>query len=211
MAVLKNTNKKLSAKRIQEIENYELSLFQLVNPNTKSMLQVNPIAGEIALKTLRELKAELEAIEIDMNKINCNRVYDGYYEETTETERFIKNIGDCSYIRYKNDYLKMMEQRELEEVFPVEERKARILELEAEIKREVLKGTTLGKLNNDLRKSCEARAEELRNELHSIKETFDVVDEEYLNSMLYMIADRKIKEIVERIDLKINYLTEILI
>lgn len=100
----------------------------------------------------------------------------------------------------------MIEQRELEKVFPIEERKARILELEEAIKKEVLKGATVGKLNKELRKSCECRAEALRKELHSIEETFNVVDEEYLNSMLYMIADRKIKEIKSRLEFKFDYL-----
>ena len=104
----------------------------------------------------------------------------------------------------------MIEQRELEEVFPVEERKSRILELEAEIKKEVLKGATVGKLNKDLRKSCEARAEELRKELHSIEETFNVVNEEYLNSMLYTIATSKIDEIKGRIEEKIIYLEDVM-
>ena len=101
----------------------------------------------------------------------------------------------------------MIEQRELEKVFPVEERKARILELEEAIKKEVLKGATVGKLNKELRKLCEARAEELRKELHSIEETFNVVDEEYLNSILYMIAEYKLREIKNRLDSKIEYLS----
>ena len=37
-----------------------------------------------------------------------------------------------------------------------------------------------------------------------------MVDEEYINSMLYMIADRKIKEIKNRLDYKISYLENIM-
>lgn len=203
------TNKDINAKRIQEIVNYDLSLGMLVNPNIKQQLVVNPIGVKVALKTLKELREELEGFDIHIKEIDYNRIFGGS-TELTETEVLIRNIGNCSYMSYRNDYLKMIEQRELEEVFPVEERKSRILELEAEIKKEVLKGATVGKLNKDLRKSCEARAEELRKELHSIEETFNVVNEEYLNSMLYTIATSKIDEIKGRIEEKIIYLEDVM-
>ena len=82
--------------------------------------------------------------------------------------------------------------------------------MEEAIKKEVLKGATVGKLNKELRKVCEARAEELRKELHSIEETFNVVDEEYLNSILYTIAECKLREIKERLDSKIYYLESVM-
>ncbi|MFQ9247478.1 MAG: hypothetical protein ACLR3R_08990 [Clostridium paraputrificum] len=196
-------NKGLSTKKIQQIESYSYSLGMLTNPNLRQQVVLNPIGLELNLKKLKELREELQGFDIDIKEIDCNRIFSGN-TELTETEVLIRNIGNCSYMSYRNDYLKMIEQRELEEVFPVEERKSRILELEAEIKKEVLKGATVGKLNKDLRKPCEARAEELRKELHSIEETFNVVNEEYLNSMLYTIATSKIDEIKSRIEEKDN-------
>lgn len=202
-------NKGLSTKKIQQIESYSYSLGMLTNPNLRQQVVLNPIGLELNLKKLKELREELQGFDIDIKEIDCNRIFSGN-TELTETEVLIRNIGNCSYMSYRNDYLKMIEQRELEEVFPVEERKSRILELEAEIKKEVLKGATVGKLNKDLRKSCEARAEELRKELHSIEETFNVVNEEYLNSMLYTIATSKIDEIKSRIEEKIIYLEDVM-
>ena len=202
-------NKGISTKKIQQIENYSYSLGMLTNPNLRQQVVLNPIGLELNLKKLKELREELQGFDIDIKEIDCNRIFSGN-TELTETEVLIRNIGNCSYMSYRNDYLKMIEQRELEEVFPVEERKSRILELEAEIKKEVLKGATVGKLNKDLRKSCEARAEELRKELHSIEETFNVVNEEYLNSMLYTIATSKIDEIKSRIEEKIIYLEDVM-
>lgn len=203
------TNKGISTKRIQEIENFDLSLGRFVNPNIRQQVALNPIGLKLNLTKLKELREELQDFHIDIKEIDSNRIF-GKNTELTETEVFIRTICNYSYINYRNDYLKMIEQRELEKVFPVEERKARILEIEESIKKEVLKGSTIGKLNKDLRKSCDARAEELRKELHSIEETFNVVDEEYLNSMLYMMADRKIKEIAERINFKISFLEDIM-
>ncbi len=203
-------SKNINAKRIQMIENYDLSVGSLTNPNIRQQVALNPIGLKVAISTLQELVEELGSYEISIDEIDCNRIFNDGNLDLTETEVFVRSIGNCSYMNYRNDYLKMIEQRELEKVFPVEERKARILELEEAIKKEVLKGATVGKLNKELRKSCEARAEELRKELNSIEETFNVVDEEYLNSILYMIADRKIKDIKSRLDFKIDYLNDVM-
>lgn len=54
------TNKGINAKRIQEIVNYDLSLGMLVNPNIKQQLVLNPIGVQVALKTLKELREELD-------------------------------------------------------------------------------------------------------------------------------------------------------
>lgn len=186
------TNKGINTKKIQQIENFDLSLGIFINPNLRQQVVLNPIGLELNLTKLKELREELQGFDIDIKEINCNRVF-SENTDLTETEVFIRNIGNCSYMSYRNDYLKMIEQRELEEVFTIEERKARVLELEAEIKKEVLKGATVGKLNKDLRKSCEARAEELRKELHSIEETFNVVEEDYINNMLYLMATSRIE------------------
>lgn len=203
------TNKGINTKKIQEIENFDLSLGRFVNPNIRQQVVLNPIGLQLNLTKLKELREELQGFDIDIKEIDCNRIFGGN-TELTETEVLIINIGNCSYMNYRNDYLKMVEQKELEEVFPVQERKARILELEEAIKKEVLKGATVGKLNKDLRKSCEARAEELRKELYSIEETFNVVEEEYLNNMLYLMAISKIDEIKSRLDFKIDYLKNIM-
>lgn len=204
------TNKNINAKRIQEIESYDYGLWNLVNPNTKNQLKLNLIGVQVSLRTLKELRAELEDFDIDIKEIDCNRIFNEGKIDLTETEVFIRTICNYTYLNYRNDYLKMIQQRELEKVFPIEERKARILELEEEIKKEVSKGATVGKLNKELRKSCEARAEELRKELHSIEETFNVVNEEYLNSILYTIAEYKLREIKERLDSKIAYLSSVM-
>ena len=211
MAKTRSTkSRNINAKRIQMIENYDLSVGSLTNPNIRQQVALNPIGLKVAISTLQELVEELGSYEISIDEIDCNRIFNDGNLDLTETEVFVRSIGNCSYMNYRNDYLKMIEQRELEKVFPVEERKARILELEEAIKKEVLKGATVGKLNKELRKSCEARAEELRKELNSIEETFNVVDEEYLNSILYMIADRKIKDIKSRLDFKIDYLNDVM-
>ena len=211
MAKTRSTkSRNINAKRIQMIENYDLSVGSLINPNIRQQVALNPIGLKVAISTLQELEEELGSYEISIDEIDCNRIFNEGNVDLTETEVFVRSIGNCSYMNYRNDYLKMIEQRELEKIFSVEERKSRILELEEAIKKEVLKGATVGKLNKELRKSCEARAEELRKELNSIEETFNVVNEEYLNSILYTIAEYKLREIKERLDSKIAYLSSVM-
>lgn len=207
--ITRGNNKGISAVRLQHIENYELSLFSLVNHNTKGMLLVNPLAGESALTTLKELSEELASITIDAKEIDCNRVYNR--KDLTETEKYICNIGNgLAYSNYSNDYKKMLSDKDLLEAFPMAERKKRVAELEQEIKRELMKSATVGKVNKSLKKSCDEKAEELRKELNSILETMDIIEESYINNMLYMLASGKLKEVKARIDWKINYLSEVL-
>lgn len=207
--ITKGTNKGLSAERLQHIENYELSLFNLVNHNTVGMLKVNPLAGESALAMLKDLSEELGAIVIDAKEIDCNRVFNR--EDLTETEKFIRSIGNgLSHSHYAGDYQKMLSEKELNEAFPIAERKKKIVELEQEIKKQLMKGATVGKVNKSLRKACEQKAEELRAELHSIEATMEAPTEEYINNMLYILAVSKIAEVKARIDYKIEYLEGVL-
>lgn len=211
MAIKRGTNKGLglSAERLQHIENYELSLFNLVNHNTKGMLMMNPLAGESALSMLKGLSEELGAITIDVKEVDCNRIFNRI--DLTETEMFICSINHrLAYSNYTNDYKKMLSDKELLEMFPIAERKKRITELEQEIKREVMKIASVGRVNKSLRKACEQKAEELRAELHSIEKTMDIVEEEYINNMLYMLAVSKIAEVKARIAYKIEYLEGVL-
>ena len=85
------TNKGINAKRIQEIVNYDLSLGMLVNPNIKQQLVLNPIGVQVALKTLKELREELDVYDIKLDEIDCNRIFDNI-ESLTETEVFIISI-----------------------------------------------------------------------------------------------------------------------
>ena len=203
------TNKGINTKRIQAIENYNYYLGSLVNVNTRHKLALNPIGAQVALATLKELRKELDGFEINIKEINCNRIFENDIE-LTETELFVKSIGNCTYLNYKSDYNKVKEAKELDKDFPREERQKLANELEEEIKKEYRKITTVGKINKNLRKACEARITELGVELRSVLVTLEAPTEDYINNMLYLIADRKIKEIAERINFKIDYLENVM-
>ena len=208
MAKTKSTLKKnINAMRVQAIENYDLSLGMLVNPNIKQQLVLNPIGVSVALTTLKELREELENYEIKLNEIDCNRIFYST-ESLTETEVFIRSIN--SYLNYRNDYTRIIQTKELDRDFPREQRKKIADGLEKEIKGEYKKIETVGKINKNLRRASEARVEALGVELRDILSTLEAPTEEYINNMLYIIAESKIKEIKSRLDSKIAYLGSVM-
>lgn len=204
MAKSKNTTT-INAKRIQNIAYYDLSVGSLVNPNVRQHLKSNPIGLEVALTTLQELREEIEGYEISIDEIDCNRIFDG--TELTETEVFIKSIHDHAYLR--NEYDEIKQARELDKSFSREERQKIADELETEIKKEYRKIETVGKLNKTLRRSCEAKIEELGKQLREILSTLEVSTEESINNRLWSIAEYKLREIKNRLDYKITYLENI--
>ena len=206
MAKVKNTTI-INAKRIQEIVNYDLSLGMLVNPNIKQQLVLNPIGVKVALKTLKELREALEGFDIDIKEIDCNRVFGGN-TELSEIEVFIRSIN--SYLNYRNDYMKILQTKELDKDFSKKERKKLANDLEEEIKKEYRKIETIGKINKTLRRASEAKISELSSELRDILSTLEVPTEESINNRLYAIAEFKLREIKNRLDYKISYLSQVM-
>lgn len=201
------TNKGINSKRIQEIVNYDLSLGMLVNPNIKQQLVLNPIGVQVALKTLKELREELDVYDIKLDEIDCNRIFDNI-ESLTETEVFIRSIN--SYLNYRNDYNKVIQTKELDKDFSREQRQKLADDLEEEIKKEYRKIETIGKINKTLRRASEAKISELSSELRDILSTLEVPTEEYINNRLYAIAEFKLREIKNRLDSKITYLENVM-
>ena len=201
------TNKGINAKRIQEIVNYDLSLGMLVNPNIKQQLVLNPIGVQVVLKTLKELREELDVYDIKLDEIDCNRIFDNI-ESLTETEVFIRSIN--SYLNYRNDYNKVIQTKELDKDFSREQRQKLADDLEEEIKKEYRKIETIGKINKTLRRASEAKISELSSELRDILSTLEVPTEEYINNRLYAIAEFKLREIKNRLDSKITYLENVM-
>lgn len=206
MAKVKNTTI-INAKRIQEIVNYDLSLGMLVNPNIKQQLVLNPIGVKVALKTLKELREELEGFDIDIKEIDCNRVFGGN-TELSEIEVFIRSIN--SYLNYRNDYMKILQTKELDKDFSREQRQKLADDLEEEIKKEYRKIETIGKINKTLRRASESKISELSSELRDILSTLEVPTEESINNILYAIAEFKLREIKNRLDYKISYLSQVM-
>lgn len=162
---------------------------------------------QVALKTLKELREELDVYDIKLDEIDCNRIFDNI-ESLTETEVFIRSIN--SYLNYRNDYNKVIQTKELDKDFSREQRQKLADDLEEEIKKEYRKIETIGKINKTLRRASEAKISELSSELRDILSTLEVPTEEYINNRLYAIAEFKLREIKNRLDSKITYLENVM-
>lgn len=200
-------SKSINVKRVQQIENYDYSLWNLVNPNFRKQSILNQIGIKVSLSTLQELRKELDSYEIKLDEIDCNRIFDNI-ESLTETELFIRSIN--SYLNYRNDYNKMLQTKELDKDFPREQRQKLADDLEEEMKKEYRKIETVGRINKTLRRTSEARIEELGIQLRDILSTLEVPTEEDINNRLYAIAEFKLREIKNRIDSKIAYLSSVM-
>ena len=178
-----------------------------MNPNIKQQLVLNPIGVKVALKTLKELREELEGFDIDIKEIDCNRVFCGN-TELSEIEVFIRSIN--SYLNYRNDYMKILQTKELDKDFSREQRQKLADDLEEEIKKEYRKIETIGKINKTLRRASESKISELSSELRDILSTLEVPTEESINNILYAISEFKLREIKNRLDYKISYLSQVM-
>lgn len=207
MAKSKNTTTTINAKRIQNIAYYDLSVGSLVNPNIRQHLKSNPIGVSVALTTLKQLSEELESFDIKLDEIDCNRIFDNI-ESLTETELLIRSIN--SYQNYRDDYNKILQTKELDKDFPREQRQKLADDLEEEIKKEYRKIETVGRINKNLRRTCEAKIEELGKQVRDIILTLEVPTEESINNRLYAIAEFKLREIKNRLDYKISYLSQVM-
>lgn len=207
MAKTKSTITTINAKRIQQIENFDLSLGIFVNPNLRQQVAVNSIGLELNLTKLKQLSEELDSYEIKLDEIDCNRIFDNI-ESLTETEVFIRSIN--SHLNYRSDYNKILQTKELDKDFSREERQKLADDIEEEIRKEYRKITTVGKINKTLRHASEEKVKELGVQLRDILSTLEVPTEEYINNMLYLIATSKIDEIKSRIEEKIIYLEDIM-
>ena len=202
----KSTIKGITTKRIKDIIAYGSYVERtLCNVNTIHKISINPIGATGALATLKDLRTELDGFKINIKEIDCNRVF-GEDLELTDTEKFIVDVCDYDYICYKKDYNKIKEVRELDKEFPRKERQKLANDLEQQIKNEYRKITTVGKINKTLRKASELKVKELGAELRDVLATLEAPTEEYINNMLYLIADSKINEIKSKVEEKIVYL-----
>ncbi|EMU53258.1 hypothetical protein [Clostridium butyricum] len=66
--------RKMIRKRIEEIDNYLISINGLVNPNIKEMAIRNPIAVKSTIRILKELNEEMSLYELNITDINLEGI-----------------------------------------------------------------------------------------------------------------------------------------
>ncbi|EOU1610033.1 DNA repair protein Rad50 [Clostridium perfringens] len=198
----------MKIKRYMDIKNYLVSIWGIVNINAEHQALSNPIAVKVAYSTLLELESELIGIELTYGDIDINNVFNNRYSNFTE-EFILKTSNNTAYM-YK-DYEKLKSLEELEVVYPIEKRKARLLELESDIAKLVEITVKLEKINKPLASKNYKEIETKRAELNSLLETIEgLKTEKELKFKIFSYADMDLKETKNKVEEYRIYLEKLL-
>lgn len=201
--------RKMKRKRIEEIENYLLSINGLVNPNVKEITIKNPIAVKSTIEILKELKEELSFYELNISDINLEGIFSN--EPVSEIDELIKWIGDhMIYSLYSNTYREMLKGEQLEKTYPKAKREERIKELEAEIKRNRQMADMLNEINPSLARVKVKEVYLLEKEAESLRETLYIPTREELITRIWSTVTSRLNNYKLQCITKLDYLEGIL-
>lgn len=210
MANKKMRNKRnMTRKRIEEIENYLLSINGLVNPNTKEVTLRNPIVVNSTILILKELNNEMNSYDFDIKNVDLERIFGN--ESVSEVDELIKWLGDgMIYCIYNSAYKEMLKGEQLEKSYPAHKRQERIKELEVEIQRSLQVIDMLNDINPSLAKNKAKEIELLEKEMKSLKETLYIPTREELSSKVYSAVNCRLDNYKTQCRNKLEYLERIL-
>lgn len=201
--------RKMKRKRIEEIEDYLLSINGLVNPNVKEITIKNPIAVKSTIEILKELKEELSFYELNISDINLEGIFSN--EPVSEIDELIKWIGDhMIYSFYSNTYREMLKGEQLEKTYPKAKREERIKELEAEIKRNRQMEDMLNEINPSLATVKVKEVYLLEKEAESLRETLYIPTREELITRIWATVTSRLNNYKLQCITKLDYLEGIL-
>lgn len=198
----------MDIKRYIEIKNYLVSIWGIVNPNGEHQAIANPIGVNVAYSTLVELEKQLEPVELSYEDIDLDKLFKNTFSNFTE-EFILKTSNNSAYM-YK-DYEKLKSLEELEVVYPIEKRKARVLELESDIAKLVEVTVKLEKINKPLASKNYNEIETKRAELNSLLETIEgLKTENELKFKLFSYAEMELRETKNKLTENRLYLEKLL-
>ncbi|MDU6193625.1 DNA repair protein Rad50 [Clostridium perfringens] len=197
----------MEIKRYMEIKNYLVSIWGIVNPNAEHQALVNPIAVKVAYSTLLELESELIGVELIYGDIDINNVFNNRYSNFTE-EFILKTSNNTAYLHKEFEKIKGL--KELNKVYPYEERKKRSLELQQEILKITETNVKLQKINPSLVKQNEEKLKELRVEYNSLEETLNLKVKDELRFKIFSYADMELRETKNKVEEYRIYLEKLL-
>lgn len=183
----------ISGVRLEEINIFNASLFQFINPNTAENVKRNVIMINNLIRTLGELIAEVEAMDIRLEDICCDRLYGNV--EKNSLDEYIRRIGNgfASSV-YIKDYIQMKEAEDLEEYFPASERRTRIKALTEGIAKKEAMMERLQKVSPTTAREVEKSINSMKTELKNLEETLKVITREQLNKNIFnMLSNNKSK------------------
>lgn len=215
MAIMKKTKSIetevtiITTEKFKQIRNYIYSIFNLINPNARQQNLVNPIGVLSAYNTLVELERELEPVELHYKDIEIERIFNNTYSNFTE--EFILECTDNRIAYMNSEYEKFKSLEELEAIYPIEQRNARVLELESDISRLVEITAKMEKINKPLASQNYKEIDIKRAELNSLLETIEgLKTEEELKFKVFSYAEYQLQEVKSKVKEYREYLDQLL-
>lgn len=197
----------MKIKRYMDIKNYLVSIWGIVNPNGEHQAIANPIGVKVAYNTLVELEKELESVELSYRDIDLDKVFTNTFSNFTE-EFILKTSNNTAYLHREFEKIKGL--KELNKVYPYEERKKRSLELQQEILKITETNVKLQKINPSLVKQNEEKLKELRVEYNSLEETLNLKVKDELRFKIFSYADMELRETKNKVEQYRIYLEKLL-
>lgn len=203
-------SKEFNEKRLVDIFNYVISLSMLeTNPNMRSIALRNPIRIMSTYDILKNLKKEIDDVEIDIADINIENIFESN-REGNEIENFIRNFNNHSCLSSNiNLYNTIKANEEIEAIYPYNERLKRRQFLELEIDKMLQTNAKLAKISPALARDREIEIRELSKELNKLVESLDVPTKEELTLRCYSSAMHNISYLKNMIDEKVDYLSRL--
>lgn len=205
------TTKEFNLQQIKEITVFMDGIFSQLNPNLWRAVLRDKRKTKIILAELNNIREELEAVEININNIDVERIFTSGAVMSDE-EMYLYYCACPPLYSIEQGYKKILSAEVLEVINPKAKREEEIQKMEHEIKNMQNLIEKLNKINGsgEAIEKFEREIDKTQRKIDRIKETFDVPTLEELQLDLFYHADYYLNNLKERVEHAITYLNEVM-
>lgn len=196
--------------KYRAIDIFIKDIFRVTNTALPQVAKQNEIMSTIVLRELKELVAVVEE-DIKGISITDISVEDIVGAKEKEVSKLIHSIlCGYPYTGIENDYKVFKKYEKLNEVFPIEERQAKVEQLKEEIDRVQRSIETIMEVDSQLAKNYILKKSNLEREYNAIQETLYCKSLEEIRLQAYGSLVYRLENFKEVIKNKINFLERVL-
>lgn len=200
-------NNKRMADRYKEINRFRYSIFKITNPAIPNEVRDNPILAKIVLDKLKELREEIKN-DIDNLTIAMVDIADIFGERELDVSGLL--LSEVAFVDLvegtRKQYTNYLKGKNLEEIFPLVDRKKKAKELEKEIENLSLTIESLEEIEPKLASSQKEKKVKLQEELMALEETFDFISLEEIRPNVFVRLHGYLGNILSDIASKIAFI-----